>query len=61
MDPHNRKEAHRECALDAQEGADILMVPARKMESAVSHIIRSSSTSPAAAAALIIAYSPETE
>lgn len=26
MDPHNRKEAHRECALDAQEGADILMV-----------------------------------
>lgn len=26
MDPHNRKEAIRECALDAQEGADILMV-----------------------------------
>lgn len=26
MDPHNRKEALRECALDASEGADILMV-----------------------------------
>ena len=26
MDPHNRKEAMKECALDAQEGADILMV-----------------------------------
>lgn len=26
MDPHNRREALRECALDAQEGADILMV-----------------------------------
>lgn len=26
MDPHNRKEALRECALDAGEGADILMV-----------------------------------
>lgn len=26
MDPHNRKEALRECALDAEEGADILMV-----------------------------------
>ncbi len=26
MDPHNRKEALRECALDAAEGADILMV-----------------------------------
>ena len=26
MDPHNRKEAIRECALDASEGADILMV-----------------------------------
>ena len=26
MDPHNRKEAMKECALDAKEGADILMV-----------------------------------
>ena len=26
MDPHNRKEALRECALDVEEGADILMV-----------------------------------
>ena len=26
MDPHNRKEALKECALDAEEGADILMV-----------------------------------
>ena len=26
MDPHNRKEAIRECALDVEEGADILMV-----------------------------------
>lgn len=26
MDPHNRKEAMKECALDAAEGADILMV-----------------------------------
>ena len=26
MDPHNRKEALRECRLDAEEGADILMV-----------------------------------
>lgn len=26
MDPHNRKEALRECALDAAEGTDILMV-----------------------------------
>ncbi|MDD6188309.1 MAG: porphobilinogen synthase [Clostridiales bacterium] len=26
MDPHNRKEAVKECALDVQEGADILMV-----------------------------------
>ena len=26
MDPHNRREAIRECALDAEEGADILMV-----------------------------------
>ena len=26
MDPHNRREALRECRLDAQEGADILMV-----------------------------------
>ena len=26
MDPHNRKEALKECALDMQEGADILMV-----------------------------------
>lgn len=26
MDPHNRREALRECALDSEEGADILMV-----------------------------------
>ena len=26
MDPHNRKEAVKECALDVEEGADILMV-----------------------------------
>lgn len=26
MDPHNRKEALKECALDVEEGADILMV-----------------------------------
>ncbi len=26
MDPHNRKEALRECALDIDEGADIIMV-----------------------------------
>ncbi len=26
MDPHNRREALKECALDVQEGADILMV-----------------------------------
>jgi porphobilinogen synthase len=26
MDPHNRKEARKECALDEAEGADILMV-----------------------------------
>ncbi|MEQ2456771.1 porphobilinogen synthase [Flavonifractor hominis] len=26
MDPHNRKEALKECALDIEEGADILMV-----------------------------------
>ena len=26
MDPHNRKEALKECALDEAEGADILMV-----------------------------------
>lgn len=26
MDPHNRKEALKECALDMEEGADILMV-----------------------------------
>ena len=26
MDPHNRREALRECRLDAEEGADILMV-----------------------------------
>ena len=26
MDPHNRKEARKECALDVEEGADILMV-----------------------------------
>ena len=26
MDPHNRREALRECALDVEEGADILMV-----------------------------------
>lgn len=26
MDPHNRKEALKECALDAAEGADILMI-----------------------------------
>ena len=26
MDPHNRKEAIKECALDVEEGADILMV-----------------------------------
>ena len=26
MDPHNRREAMKECALDAEEGADILMV-----------------------------------
>lgn len=26
MDPHNRKEALRECALDVAEGADIIMV-----------------------------------
>ena len=26
MDPHNRREAIRECALDVEEGADILMV-----------------------------------
>ncbi len=26
MDPHNRREALKECALDAEEGADILMV-----------------------------------
>lgn len=26
MDPHNRKEALRECALDIEEGADIIMV-----------------------------------
>lgn len=26
MDPHNRKEAIKECALDVEEGADIIMV-----------------------------------
>ena len=26
MDPHNRREALKECALDVEEGADILMV-----------------------------------
>ena len=26
MDPHNRKEAIKECALDVEEGADVLMV-----------------------------------
>ena len=26
MDPHNRREAMKECALDVEEGADILMV-----------------------------------
>lgn len=26
MDPHNRKEAMKECALDVEEGADILMI-----------------------------------
>ena len=26
MDPHNRREAHKECALDVAEGADLLMV-----------------------------------
>lgn len=26
MDPHNRKEALKECALDVEEGADILMI-----------------------------------
>ena len=26
MDPHNRKEALKECALDIEEGADIIMV-----------------------------------
>lgn len=26
MDPHNRREALKECALDAEEGADLLMV-----------------------------------
>ncbi len=26
MDPHNRREALKECALDVQEGADIIMV-----------------------------------
>ena len=26
MDPHNRKEALKECALDVEEGADIIMV-----------------------------------
>ena len=26
MDPHNRKEALKECRLDAEEGADLLMV-----------------------------------
>ena len=26
MDPHNRKEALRECALDIEEGADLIMV-----------------------------------
>lgn len=26
MDPHNRKEAMKECALDVEEGADIIMV-----------------------------------
>lgn len=26
MDPHNRKEALKECALDVEEGADLLMV-----------------------------------
>lgn len=26
MDPHNRREAVRECALDVEEGADIIMV-----------------------------------
>ena len=30
MDPHNRREAHKECALDIAEGADLIMVkPAR--------------------------------
>ncbi|MCD8211929.1 MAG: porphobilinogen synthase [Oscillospiraceae bacterium] len=26
MDPHNRREARKECALDAEEGADMLMI-----------------------------------
>ena len=26
MDPHNRREAIKECALDVEEGADIIMV-----------------------------------
>jgi porphobilinogen synthase len=26
MDPHNRREARKECALDVAEGADILMI-----------------------------------
>ena len=38
MDPHNRKEAMKECALDVEEGADILMV-----KPALSYLISSGS------------------
>ena len=38
-----------------------MLAPARNTDRADSHMIRYSSMSPAAAAALIMAYSPETE
>ncbi len=43
MDPHNRREARREAALDRQEGADILIVkPALSYLDVVSDIARQS-------------------
>ena len=38
-----------------------MLAPARNTDRALSHMMRYSSTSPAAPAALIMAYSPETE
>ena len=57
MDPGNTDEALREVALDIAEGADMVMV---KPGMPYLDIARSSSSQPFWAAAMIMAYSPDT-